>query len=236
MVVTVIVSPREAVPVWVHSTTKRRVGTTSISARRDRLRKSLPNGRQLRHDGDALDFDDDAGPGEARDGDEGAGGIAALLEELLADLDEAIAHARIGDEHRHRHHVGERGAGALEGAAEQREHGARLLLELPGDVAAVQVDERRLAGEPDDAPALADDGGGIGAALLRLARRQVLELHEPLMTTSLLSTDFTPSTLPARRAARAFSSPVGTVPKSETVPAAALTSMPAAWSEPDSSA
>src|SRR5205823_11468533 len=96
------------------------------------------------------------------------------------------------------------------------------------DVAAVEVDERCLPGEPDDASALGDHRGRIAAALLRLALRQVLELHEPRMTTSRLSTDFTPSTLPARRAARAFSSPVGTVPKSETAPLAAVTSMPAA--------
>src|SRR5579871_5425027 len=147
---------------------------------------------ELLDDRDALDLDDDAGPGEARDGDEGARGVAPCLEELLADLDEAIAHAGVGDEHRHRHHVCERRAGALEGAAEEREHGACLLLELAGDVAALEVDERRHAGEPDDAPALGDHRRGIAAALLGFARWQVLELHEPRMTTRRLSTSFTP--------------------------------------------
>src|SRR4051794_24833272 len=68
-------------------------------------------------------------------------------------------------------------------------------------------------------------------------RRQGERLHptrglgpaqEPRTTTILLSTDFTPSTLAARRAARVFSSFDGTVPKSETTPLAAVTSMPAA--------
>src|SRR5262249_59152461 len=49
--------------------------------------------------GDALDLDQHAGPREVRHRDERAGRVVAVGEELPAQFDEAVAVARIVDEH-----------------------------------------------------------------------------------------------------------------------------------------
>src|SRR6266571_1291628 len=69
-----------------------------------------------------LDLDLDAGPGEVGDGDERAPRIVAVLEGVLAHLDEAVAVARLLDEDGHRHDVGEAAAGALHDLVDLREH------------------------------------------------------------------------------------------------------------------
>src|SRR5712692_8476840 len=81
-----------------------------------------------------LDLDLDAGPGEIGDGDERAPGIVAVLEHVLAHLDEAVAVARLLDEDGHRHDVGEAAAGAPHDLVDLREHLLHLRLEIVGDV------------------------------------------------------------------------------------------------------
>src|SRR6266480_752882 len=53
--------------------------------------------------------------------------------------------------------------------------------------------------------------------------------YEPFTTLIWLSTDRTPSTLEATLSARLRSAAVAAVPHSDTLPSAAVTSMPAAW-------
>src|SRR3989442_15816756 len=50
----------------------------------------------------------------------------------------------------------------------------RLGLEVAGDVLAVAVHRGGLAGQPDDAPALGDDGRRVRPALLLLASLEIL--------------------------------------------------------------
>src|ERR1700728_180228 len=71
----------------------------------------------LSDDGDALDFDEHAGMREPGYGDERARG-EIVAEDVAADFGEVRAAADIGDEHGHRHHVGEPPAGLLQGLAE----------------------------------------------------------------------------------------------------------------------
>src|SRR4051812_50144608 len=85
--------------------------------------------------------------------------------------------ARIGDEPGHRHGFGERPAGPLERAADQREHGARLLVELAADVLAVEVGSGGLPGEPDDAPAFRDHRRRESAGLLLLGAFEMLDVY-----------------------------------------------------------
>ena len=99
------------------------------------------------------------------------------MEELAPQLHEAIAMARVVDEHRHGDEIGERRAGALERAVHQREHGAHLLVELAADVAPIEVGGGRLAGEPHGAAAFGDDGGRESAALLVLGAFEMLDLR-----------------------------------------------------------
>ena len=122
-------------------------------------------------DGDPLYLDEQARLRQAGHRDERTRG-EIVAEDLAADLGEAVAIARIGDEDRHRHHVLERAAGLLERAAQPREHLARLPLEIAGERAAGSVLGRGLSGEPDDCAALGDDGGRIGARL------RLVALHE----------------------------------------------------------
>ena len=50
----------------------------------------------------------------------------------VAQLGQAVAVAPVGDEHRHRHHVGEGAAGFFERFAEQAENLAHLAVEIAG--------------------------------------------------------------------------------------------------------
>src|SRR5947209_20112187 len=108
---------------------------------------------------DRLDLDLDARAREIRHRDERAPRVVAVLEIVLAHLDEAIAVARLLDEHRHLHDVREAAACALHDLVDLREHLLHLRLEIIGDVAPVVVARRGLAGEPDDFPAVGDDAG-----------------------------------------------------------------------------
>src|SRR5713101_4216462 len=95
-------------------------------------------------DADRLDFDLDARPREIRHRDERAPRVVAVLEVVLAHLDEAIAVARLLDEHRHLHDVREATACALHDLVDLREHLLHLRLEIVGDVAAFVVARRGL--------------------------------------------------------------------------------------------
>src|SRR2546422_6601884 len=106
---------------------------------------------------DRLDLDLDARPREVRHRDERAPWIVAILEVVLAHLDEAVAVARLLDEDRDLHDVGEAAAGALHDLIHLREHLLHLGLEIVGDVAAVVVARRGLSRDPDDLPAVGDD-------------------------------------------------------------------------------
>src|SRR5712691_8008692 len=104
-----------------------------------------------------LDLDLDARAREVGDGDERAPRVVAVLEGVLAHLDEAVAVARLLDEDGHRHDVGETAPGALHDLVDLREHLLHLRLEIVGDVLAVVVARGRLAGDPDDLAAVGDD-------------------------------------------------------------------------------
>src|SRR5712691_7285067 len=106
---------------------------------------------------DRLDLDLDARPREVRHRDERAPRIVAILEVVLAHLDEAVAVSRLLDEHRHLHDVGEAAAGALHDLIHLREHLLHLRLEIVRDIAAVVVARRGLSRDPDDFPAVCDD-------------------------------------------------------------------------------
>src|SRR6266852_8098916 len=106
---------------------------------------------------DRLDLDLDARPREVRHRDERAPRIVAILEVVLAHLDEAVAVARLLDEHGHLHDVGEAAAGSLHDLVDLREHLLPLRLEIVGDVAAVVVARRGLPRDPDGLPAFGDD-------------------------------------------------------------------------------
>src|SRR6266853_69330 len=108
---------------------------------------------------DRLDLDLDAGSREIRHRDERAPRIVAVLEIVFAHLDEAVAVARLLDEHRHLNDVGEAAAGALHDLVDLREHLLHLRLEIVGDIAALVVARRGLSREPDDLPAVGDDAG-----------------------------------------------------------------------------
>src|SRR5687767_14027516 len=105
----------------------------------DTVTQPSPLRQAVADDADGLDLDLDAGAGEVGNGDERAGRKVAPGEQLAADLDEAVAEARLLDEHGHGHETGERAAGATQRLVHQREHSARLRLEIAGDVLAVTV-------------------------------------------------------------------------------------------------
>src|SRR5712691_8256993 len=79
---------------------------------------------------DGLDLDLDAGPREVGDGDQRARREVAAGEQLATDLDETVAEARLLDEHGHGHEIRERAAGPAQGLVHEREHPARLRLEV----------------------------------------------------------------------------------------------------------
>src|SRR5258705_35084 len=104
-----------------------------------------------------LDLDLDARAREIGDGNKRAPRIVAVLEVVLAHLDEAVAVARLLDEHRHLNDIGEAAAGALHDLVHLREHLLHLRLEIVGDIAAFVVARRGLAGEPHDFSSVGDD-------------------------------------------------------------------------------
>src|SRR5438309_9789850 len=110
-------------------------------------------------DADRLDLDLDARSREIRHRDERAPRIVAVLEIVLAHLDETVAVARLLDEHRDLNDVGEAAAGALHDLVDLREYLLHLRLEIVGDVLALVVARRGLSRDPDDPPAFGDDAG-----------------------------------------------------------------------------
>src|SRR4029079_12645876 len=72
---------------------------------------------------DALNLDQHAGAREIRDRDQRARRKIAFRKKSAPQLHEAVAVARIVDEHRHGDHIGEASAGALQGLVEQAEDG-----------------------------------------------------------------------------------------------------------------
>src|SRR5438067_969378 len=96
-----------------------------------RATRSNPPGF-LSDDGDALHLDEHFGARQAGDGDQRARRIV-VAEDLAAELREAVAEPRIGDEHGHRHHVREPPAGLFERAAEPGKHLAHLTVEIGGE-------------------------------------------------------------------------------------------------------
>ena len=113
---------------------------------------------------DALHLDEQVRAREARDGDQGAR-REIVTEDLAAQLREAVAQPRIGDEDGHRHHIGEPAAGLFERTAEPREDLAHLAVEIGGERTAAAVLAGDLPGQPHDAPAFGDDRLRIAARL-----------------------------------------------------------------------
>src|SRR5882762_6987149 len=106
-----------------------------------------------------LDLDLDARPGEIRHRDERAPRIVAVLEVVLAHLDETVAVTRFLDENRHLHDVGEAAAGTLHDLIHLREHLRHLRFEIVRDIASLVVARRRLSRDPHDFAAVRDDAG-----------------------------------------------------------------------------
>src|ERR1700733_14831204 len=96
-----------------------------------------------------LDFDLDPGPGEIRHGNEGAAGIVSVLEEVLAHFHELVAVAGFLDEARHGDNIVQAAASALQDAIDLSKHLFDLGFEIIGDVVALAVLRRSLAGDPD---------------------------------------------------------------------------------------
>src|SRR5262249_23212596 len=140
-------------------------------------RTSFKGGRPLGPISDhrnALDLDLHAWPREVGDGDERAAGVVAVGELLLAQLDEPGAVPRLLDDDRRGDEMGERDADPAQRLVDQRKHPMRLGLEVAGDVLAVAIDGRGLAGQPDDAPTLGDDGRRVRPVLLRVGALEIL--------------------------------------------------------------
>jgi hypothetical protein len=106
--------------------------------------------------------------------------------QLLADLDEAVAEARLLDEHGHGHQGGERATGTPQRLVYHREHPTRLRLEVAGDVLAVRVDRRELARQPHDASAVGDDRGRVRARFLGVGSLQVFGHRRLLVEARIL--------------------------------------------------
>src|SRR5258708_7589165 len=103
---------------WRAGSFPRRRGGRSRSATSPFLRLAFSRagllaGAAIADHSHGLDLDLDAGAREVAHRDQRAAGIVAVLEHVLAHLDEAVAVARFLDEHGHRHHVGQAAAGAL---------------------------------------------------------------------------------------------------------------------------
>src|SRR5579875_288619 len=122
----------------------------------------------LADDRDRLDLHHHFRFGETGDGDQGARGKAAF-EILLADFDEAIAVARIDDEHRHGDDVLEPAAGLLQRVGDVLERLMHLGIEIAGERAAVIVLRGAVSGHPDHAPALGEYRGRERPVLLPAA-------------------------------------------------------------------
>src|SRR5260221_14038945 len=84
---------------------------------------------------DRLDLDLDARAREVGHGDERAPRIVAVLEVVLAHLDETVAVARLLDENRHLHDVGEAAAGPFHDLIVLSDHLLYLRIEIVCDVA-----------------------------------------------------------------------------------------------------
>src|SRR5262249_28146924 len=96
-------------------------------------------------------------------------GREIVAEDFATQLGEAVAEPRVGDEHGHRHHVGEAGTGFSERAAEPGEYFVHLPVEIAGQRAAGAILDGHLTREPNDTATLGDDGLRIAAGLCRLA-------------------------------------------------------------------
>src|SRR5260370_5717053 len=79
-----------------------------------------------------------------------------VAENFLPQFGEAIAVASVGDEHRHRHHIGEAAAGLLESLVQAGKHLSDLAVEIAGKRVSRSVRRSNLPGEPDDPPAFGD--------------------------------------------------------------------------------
>src|SRR3954469_14368032 len=156
---------------------------TRISARpkrRPRTSLLLPSpaeeGNNSADNRDPLHLDQHFGAREARHGDESAG-REVVAKNLATQLRETVAEPRVGDEHRHCHHIGELAAGLFQGTSEPGEYLAHLAVEIGGERAPRRVFDRHLAGEPGDAAAaLGRDRLRITARLRGLAL-QIISLH-----------------------------------------------------------
>jgi len=122
---------------------------------------------------DGLDFEQRIRVGQMRYGDGRAGG-KILAEDFSAQFREAAMVARIGDEHRHGHHVGELSAGFRQGGGERREHGANLRVEIAGERLAGGIDRPGMPGEPDGSAALRHHGLRIARAFRGVALDETL--------------------------------------------------------------
>src|ERR1700757_2489389 len=108
-------APREARPRRMHDT---------FSA----LRHSSPASETSAYYGDSLDLDEHLRAGEAGDGDQRAG-WEIVGENFLPQLGEPVAVASVGDEDRHRHHIGEPAASLPERLAQARKYLTDLAVE-----------------------------------------------------------------------------------------------------------
>ena len=81
--------------------------------------------------GDPLNLDEHLRAGETGDGDQRTR-RKIVAESLLPQLGEPVAVASVGDEHRHRHHIGEAAAGLLEGPVQAGKHLSDLAVEISG--------------------------------------------------------------------------------------------------------
>src|SRR5262245_48137206 len=101
----------------------------------------------------------------------------------LAQLDEAIAIARIDDEDGHRDDVLERTACARDGRGEVEKRLPDLTVEIAVERFPVRIMGSAMAGDPEDAPAAGGDHGRESAVLLPGTRVVVL-LHVALRSGS----------------------------------------------------
>ena len=106
------------------------------------------NERGLRRHRDPLHLDHHLRLGEALDGDRGAR-REILAEQLAAQLGHAGGMARIDQEHRHGHHVGELGAGLGKRLLDVAEGLPELGVEIAGQRLSAVIDLAGMAGDED---------------------------------------------------------------------------------------
>jgi hypothetical protein len=94
-----------------------------------------------------------------------AGKIVA--ENFLPQLGEPVAVARVGDKHRHRHHISEAAAGLLESLVQASKYLADLPVEIAGKRVSRCVRRSNVPSEPDDPPAFGDHRLRVGPRLRR---------------------------------------------------------------------